>query len=194
MRELPILMAGRFMGAIFEGKKTETRRPTPDPVAYRSGEPYPWYMRNRRGAWDSFKDVETLIKLRSPYQVGDHLYVRETYALIDVDGRQGICYAADYDEEDRAQLSPWRPSIYMPKWAARCWLEVTHVYLERVTDLTLRAALAEGFKIENNEPYDFAVDGLAIANFRKWWQQRYGKDAWSDRRWVFVYQFRRIER
>lgn len=38
----------------------------------------------------------------------------------------------------------WRPSIHLPKWAARLWLRVTDIRVERLQDITEADALAEG--------------------------------------------------
>jgi hypothetical protein len=40
----------------------------------------------------------------------------------------------------------WRPSIHMPKWAARLFLLVTAVQAQRVQDISEEDALAEGIQ------------------------------------------------
>ncbi|MGY3230102.1 hypothetical protein ACVWWJ_001586 [Luteibacter sp. HA06] len=51
-----------------------------------------------------------------------------------------VIYRASWD---RFEIQ-WQPSIHMPKWAARIWLEVTAVRFERLQDITMEQAVAEG--------------------------------------------------
>src|SRR5574344_2023832 len=87
------------------------------------------------------------------YHPGDILYVRETWnsdwcdhAIYRADG--GSAKSAGYTKEPK-----WRPSIHMPKEAARIFLRVTGVRVERLMDITESGAMAEGFsKIEGFQP------------------------------------------
>lgn len=105
-----------------------------------------------------------------PYQPGDILYVRETWAFIPCIGCSGdyarpgsglACYdiqAVEYDDGDdisdgcfvyladcnNPERITWRPSIHMPKAAVRIWLRVTDVRVERLQDITEAGAEAEG--------------------------------------------------
>lgn len=98
---------------------------------------------------------------RPRYWPGDILYVRETWQyaydadendrIIEKTGR--YLYAADgpapyndwimLDGTHRDSM-PWRPSIHMPKEAARLFLRVKNVRVERLHDLTQEDALKEG--------------------------------------------------
>ena len=84
---------------------------------------------------------------KPPYQLGDILYVRETF-YEDVDC---ILYKADNEKltgyrnmRGEDIVVKWRPSIHMPKEAARIWLRVTDVRVERLHDITEDGALREG--------------------------------------------------
>ena len=105
-----------------------------------------------------------------PYQKGDILYVRETWAFMNCINCNGDyrrpendppCYdtqAVEYDDGDsisdgcfiyRAgcrtpERITWRPSIHMPKAAARIFLRVTDVRVERLQDITEAQAVKEG--------------------------------------------------
>lgn len=93
---------------------------------------------------------------------------------------------------DRDMGPHWVPSIHMPKWAARIWLEVTAVRVERLQDATTEQIVAEGITSQLRE-YDAVVDlrqqfevlwdGLAKPGTR-----------WADNPWVWVVEFRQIER
>ena len=99
---------------------------------------------------------------RSPYQPGYILYVRETWQyLYELDGNEQVIedtgkyyYAATdtipfdtYVDENgvKHDHAPWRPSIHMPKEAARIWLKVTDVKVERLQEITEAQTEEEGF-------------------------------------------------
>lgn len=177
MKERPILFSGAMVSAILQGHKQQTRRvvyalqkdrPTlsilqryPPPHSELPPVGYSWGLTNWRNA-----------------KPGDRLWVRETYAIVEVDGTHvSIARAermpagktlADTDGGlESIQVSPetaawaakrvdterWKPSIYMPRWACRLVLEVTAVRVERLQDISEADAIAEG--VERN------CDGLA---------------------------------
>ena len=77
---------------------------------------------------------------RSPYQPGDILYVRETFIQM---AAHTFWYKAD-GKSWMLKALRWKPSIHMPKEAARIWLKVTDVRVERLQDMTDDDAEAEG--------------------------------------------------
>ena len=83
---------------------------------------------------------------RPPYQPGDILYVRETWHK----GLERYIYRADYSDTEKFYRGgkeiemKWHPSIHMPKEAARIWLKVTDVRVERLHEITENGALREG--------------------------------------------------
>lgn len=83
-----------------------------------------------------------------PYQPGDILYVRETW--MDYAGR--TMYRADCDKYRLESLKlaefSWKPSIHMPKKAARIWLRVTDVRVERLNEIDEDGVLDEGFRFK----------------------------------------------
>ena len=93
------------------------------------------------------------------------------------------------------------PSIHMPKWAARVWLEVTGVRFEMVQDISEKDATKEGAKlrwaheIQSVQGNDYFYRLTARIQFKKLWdsineKRGYG---WCKNPWVFMYSFRRIE-
>jgi hypothetical protein len=162
-------------------------------------------------------------KLKCPYQIGDHLWVRETWALIDDTEFGGICYVqykADRPNEkypgdwpaDEAKGNPdapkWKPSIFMPKKYARIWLEVTNVRVERVQDISRNDAMSEGIpqtygeavtqfseKVLKNRCNHIWDNHASVENFQWLWDSINGKKyPWKSNPWVWVYDFKVIEK
>jgi len=82
-----------------------------------------------------------------PYIIGDFLYVRETWSI----DNHNYLYRADFSDADLVKLKKimrWAPSIHMPKEAARIFLRVTDVRVERLQDITGEGCIAEGVVVE----------------------------------------------
>lgn len=79
----------------------------------------------------------------------------------------------------------WQPSIHMPKFAARIWREVVSIRVERVQDITIADAIAEGY--ETNLRWPDPIDW-----FRDLWDSLNAKrgHAWSANDWVWVVSFK----
>ena len=149
---------------------------------------------------------------KMPYQKGDILYVRETWFK----GLKRYMYRADYTDSEKYYQNgeevnmKWKPSIHMPKKAARIWLKVTDVRVERLQDITEEQACMEGTDpwdeacYENNgwhptlsDP-DSGGDPNMIDGFHKLWNStikktdldRYG---WDANPFVWVIEFERCE-
>ncbi|MCG4526931.1 hypothetical protein [Intestinimonas massiliensis (ex Afouda et al. 2020)] len=146
----PILFNTEMVRAILDGRKTVTRRVVkPQPPATS-------VVRKRGCAWDwSFwADCDMGHLMKPPYQPGDTLWVRETWNgdwcdhyIYKADG--GSAKAAGYAADPK-----WRPSIHMPREAARLFLRVTGVRVERLQesffdqgDAPIKALQNEGIDI-----------------------------------------------
>lgn len=81
----------------------------------------------------------------------------------------------------------WKPSIHMPRWASRITLEVTDVRVERIRDISVNDALAEGrcLSTDPDDPEDF----------RNTWNRLNASRGfgWDANPWVWVVGFRRVE-
>jgi len=219
MKERPILFSGPMVRAIIAGAKTQTRR------AVRAGyaqECDAWAYDATRGEWEGgiaadFGRFGLGVWARCPYGVpGDRLWVRETWRLAHPDfhdEREGerlgkpmrdgrwCHYRATYDV-DEGDGSPWKPSIYMPRWASRITLEVTGVRVERLRDISNEDAKAEGMErgefrgqpmhwrnYLTKSPVDWCVDPRK--SFRTLWASINGAKSWDANPWVWVVEFRR---
>lgn len=132
-----------------------------------------------------------------PYQPGDILYVRETWQKVCADcpdktkyeGEHPVCLTCRGDEDYFFKAytdienynGPWKPSIHMPKEAARIFLKVTEVRVERVQDIDDVDAESVGFDGADFKP------GYSRNLFREMWDNLYGN--WSENPWVFVIKF-----
>lgn len=174
MKYIPILFSTKMVIAIIEGRKTMTRR-----IAKKGFESKP------------------------PCKAGDVLWVRETWmpaSFAKLGGtapadwkEQGFCYYAT-DEVHNSDGSPviWRPSIHMPKKAARIFLRVTDVFMQHLSSIKEIHAQWEG--VDPEPPFSFQP---YTRGFIKLWdslipksklkQYGYGADPW-----VWVIMFERI--
>lgn len=88
--------------------------------------------------------------------------------------------------------SKWNPSIFMPKEAARTFLKIVDVSVERLGDIDGGGLKAEG--IDRNQPYR-----AMRMDFRDLWNSTISADqldelGWYANPWVFVYKFQQIGR
>lgn len=202
----PILFNTEMVRAILDGRKSCTRRVVkPQPTA-------------RYGAQC----------IKPPYQPGDILYVRETWERFE-------CWNCDGDERGNCPKEPkksvldktcgcymyratdeisgdakWHPSIHMPKEAARIWLKVTDVRVERLQEITEEGAIREGAEGEECHHTNVGAFGCTDCMNTGWieppqvgfmqiWDStikksdldRYG---WDANPWVWVIEFERCDK
>lgn len=195
--------------AILDGRKTCTRRVLKQPFEVHPN----GYITKPRGN-------ERLCPYIPPYQPGDRLYVRETFAwcpcwycgldaipdacknqvIYDSKKKEHGCYMyrASCEDNEYPSDDTWHPSIHMPKEAARIWLKVTNVRVEQLQDITGQGVLKEGLNshVHPNASY-FDMNQLEM--FENLWNStikksdldRYG---WDANPWVWVIEFERCEK
>lgn len=130
----PILFNTDMVRAILDGRKTCTRRILKHDVETILNSPY-------HKAHPEVEDKQIISKLcQPPYQPGDILYVRETWKK----APNGYYYYEDWQRNDIADITKWKPSIHMPKEAARIWLKVTDVKVERLQEMKPVDVIKEG--------------------------------------------------
>jgi hypothetical protein len=108
--------------------------------------------------------------------------------------KAGLEFDSDgqYHWEPGKAPTRWRPSIFMPKEAARIWLTVTDVRVERLKEITAQDAKAEGMF----EPYIASETGYETemrGQFRDLWDSLNAKHGygWDSDPWVWVVSFKR---
>ena len=198
MMERPIIFSGPMVRAILEGRKTQTRRvmkPQPHPDATLQGIiPRP----NANRACASFAHVDERgvhshsLKVQCPFgRGGDHLWVRESWALCNTIGNNctNIVWRAGPWRNGLEPSVKWRPSIHMPRWASRITLEITGIGVERLQDISEADAQAEGVTESIVLPGD---RGSFVASFGYLWQQIYGAESWDANPWVWVIEFEKL--
>ena len=153
----PILFNTDMVRAILANEKTQTRRivkPNYKDDEYclrvvtnqHTGEKY---LEKLDEDEDPFPNPRFVF---SPYEIGDILWVRETWSTTDKCGLypnwpiDGIHYMYKADDPDcsAAKESRWYPSIHMPKQAARIFLRVKEVRVERLQSITSYGCVKEG--------------------------------------------------
>jgi hypothetical protein len=185
MSDKPIIFSAESVRAILDGRKTMTRRvvkPHPDTNGKFSDETV-------RKAWaGGFVDV------KCPYcKPGDRLWVREAWRH---DGH-GYAYRASCLPSYES-LYTWKPSIYMPKEAARILLEVTGVRVERVQEISYDDVLQEGIEQKwtcfNPPTGGYAHENDVLEDFIKLWDSLNSKRGygWDVNPFIWVITFRRI--
>ena len=141
MRVLPILFNTEMVRAILDGRKTCTRRL----VKFLPGENSQWTGYIKDGLMLYNGRNEPCIR-KAPYQLGDILYVRETWCK----GLERYIYRADYSDTEKFYCNgkeiemKWHPSIHMPKEAARIWLKVMDVRVKRLQEMKPVDVIKEG--------------------------------------------------
>lgn len=181
----PIIFSAESVRAIYDGRKTQTRRilkPQPQ---------------------------KCQIHAKCPYGIGELLWVRETFAPCGDAGavwfKAGIPefragretgkwidfpYALDNEIKPPSNLK-WRSPIYMPRWASRITLRVVDVWAERVQNIGHFGAMSEGIT------YDYASPGGGtIMQFAKLWDSINAKRGypWDHNPWVWVVEFEKVQR
>lgn len=191
----PILFNTEMVRALLEGRKTVTRRV----VKFKKGQNPAWsgYIPDGAVLYGS----NNIPAAKAPYQPGDILWVRETWSPVNVRPRRYI-YKADVDRsigEGVGLPLCWHPSIHMPKEAARIFLRVTDVRVERLREITPQQIDAEGCC---EYAYD-AKTGKPAPSGPSWFKIQWGKTikpaeqgtyGWDANPWVWVIAFERISK
>lgn len=216
--ELPILFQTDMVIANLEDRKTKTRRTrgldsiNVDPDFWnRKGDP----KRNTVRLWDSSKEINPnpleiyfgfkdplgeVTYIKSPFgKLGDLLWGKETFT----------CWAGMYQYKANTangdEIGIWRPSIHMPKSAARIWLMVEDIRVERVQEISEEDAIAEGierwvetrmksqpthYKVYTDSDPEALYTSCPKDSFETLWISINGEESWDANPWVWVIRYR----
>lgn len=200
MKIKPILFNTEMVRAILDGRKACTRRLVKLPSYIKQQEDGLYTLYAEGTCYENQYLEEIISYIKQPYQPGDILYVRETWHKYTKRiGKGESCRLAEFygykasvaNSEDAEE--PWKPSIHMPKKAARIWLKVTDVRVERLQDITSEQIGREGVEVEyphvlNGEEKRYAFSTLWNSTIQKSDLDRYG---WNANPWVWVIEFER---
>lgn len=213
MKQRPIIFNTEMVRAIIDGRKTQTRRPAKN-ISFSENGGFVAEVGGKR--WmhglgvDHKSTMQNILKSKYGPNVfkGDQLYVRETFCIgkYEAEDRSPeyggeMLYISQCTSDNNVIFkqhaleigcsildTTWKPSIHMPRSAARIILEVTDIRVERLNDISEQDAKAEGFEYP-------AVPGMgwkfnARHNFLVEWDQIYGNR--SSNPWVWVIEFKVI--
>ena len=207
----PILFNTEMVRAILDGRKTCTRRvvkPQPDEKhTYSLGFVIDSTEKKAVGCFGFGIDEYggSIQYAKPPYKPGDILYVRETWCgwYLPLVGMH-YCYRATEPDGNKRPTSPeydcdvekisWRPSIHMPKEAARIWLKVTNVRVERLQEIPGEDLIKEGIDLFQSNYVRVAFD-----KFTNIWNYTIKKSdlncyGWDANPWVWVIEFERCKK
>lgn len=212
----PILFSGPMVRALLAGTKTQTRRiinPQPPehidslhghalrkraPYAiedYETGAPAGYGFESEDHQW------------RCPYgQPGDRLWVRETWGRqegikvhigdrpnIQIDDHfERVTHRAGRENFAWGMYGPpkWKPSIHMPRTGCRLMLEILEVRVERVQDISVSDAIAEGIEyVGKLVPDRGGFQRGEIVDYSMLWESINGNGSWDANPWVWVVTF-----
>jgi hypothetical protein len=227
MKTRPILFSTPMVQAILQDRKTVTRRTrgleskneNPD-VWHRTGDhqkyTHKWGKNKHPKEFNplkieyGFKHIEwiegdDLAYAGCPYGMpGDLLWVRETFFNTEkvshfplFQNAPKIIYKADTDSFIGDHK--WKPAIHMPQSAARIWLKITSVKVERLNEITNEESIKEGIEPISNS----VITPTHYRNYHrptfimitpKWsfkslWDSINGIDSWHENPWVWAISF-----
>lgn len=212
MAYIPILFNTEMVQAIMDGRKTQTRRLMK--LKYKENEAGFQILTNKHDGKFAYaeyydEDENPTRLITPPCMPGSILWVRETWDNIPVSPgghfRFGgmYYYRADGDIRPEGWQGNWHPSIHMPKEAARIFLRVKDVRVERLKDISVDDCKREGiwddYKTTSEAYHDALVNAAYPKCFAGLWdstikpadRDKYG---WNANPWVWVIEFEKCER
>ena len=141
-------------------------------------------------------------RIRPKYEKDQILWVRETWQY----WQGATIYKADFTKKelDEIKYLTWKPSIFMPRKAARIFLKVKNIKIERIQEITEEDAIAEGIikgkgrwgtihyrlKINGDYQKDKTFD-LAVDAYKYLWDSINNKRGygWEKNPFIYVIDF-----
>lgn len=201
MTDRPILFSAPMVRALLDGTKTQTRRVAKFITEDAAGD---FSAKTSFGGVIGMSEHAVAFHAAyfSPWQIGDRLWVRETWRATERwDGHAPSKIPVGYmpieylaTPAPPREMGKTRAKIHMPRWASRLTLTVTDVRVERLQDISAADAIAEG--IESDEDYWLDYIYPTIRKFvdprdsyRSLWDSINGDGAWEQNPWVVALTF-----
>lgn len=170
----------------------------------------------------TWRKIRGYIEPEPPYRRGDVLYVKEAWKVLAFWGGETpgckVSYRAGGEDKNcpyitrlSAKNPGWHPALQMPKEAARIWVLVTDVRVEKLHDMTDEDALMEGAEgvpcdcLKIGRPYNGCPDCMntgwqepPLLDFMYGWDSKVKKNeeqkkGWEANPWVWVFTFKVID-
>ena len=214
MKETPILFNTEMTKAVLDGRKTQTRRVVTVPWAKgKRVMPYEPYYTESDGElffMDEYGDYHPMLE-KCPYgQVGDRLWVRETWDFRPMGGvlaknrialvgykTDGAVKPVDVPKDCNPKCHKrWRSPIHMFRWASRITLEITAIRVERVQDITVAEIIKEGLHFDLPHAKKKDLGWYYHRPWKELWdsinkKRGYG---WEVNPWCWCVSFKRIDK
>ena len=225
MRQLPALFSTPMVQAILEDRKTMTRRTRGLERVNKCPDEWTITSDTTNKGILFFNKSGFSERMKPQYQVGDHIWIKEEYYAsgywvttgektktgkpekMFVDNTLNVIdqtYFYFDSKPDSFRIDrntvrgSWfkRSSLFMPKKAARIWLECTGVRCERLQDITETDAIAEGILKGESKFMNYHTKKFEFINgkysFYSLWVKKNSEDSYYLNPWVFIYEFKRI--
>lgn len=131
------------------------------------------------GDWQHFKPR---------YQVGEVVYVKETWAYAE---NERIIYKSsesNLSHWEEIIIGKWHSPMMMPEWAARYFIRILDVKVERLQEISEKSCQLEGidYLLGTPETYSFMMQNA----FAQLWNSINPQYPWDSNPWEFAYRFK----
>jgi hypothetical protein len=217
MKERGILYSAPMIMAKLAGTKTQTRRTVGLDAVNVNPNDWEYVFENGKHRFNH-EDGESGGFVTCRYgKPGDILYARETWSrsynsiAAEAAGFSDYIGPAYEYRADNQTSSGWKPSIHMPKKAARIWERITEVRVQRLKDISPGDACDEGIEYDNidweahaggelvadfknytwrDDPnykdYYFPTFASCVDSYRSLWESINGDGSWELNPWVWA--------
>jgi len=204
--EKPIIFKPLMIRAILNGNKTQTRRvmipqPWNNDIIGSTIEGFQTTLNQAKNIWFNENKTGESIDIKWKYMVGDTLWVREKFCNGGSRTEPEYYYFADTlscEYDDPEELT-WKPSIHMPRVAARIFLKVTSVSIQKLQNISEEDAISEGIvhtcPVDCPPPCGGTDCTDYISAYRNLWDSINAKRGypWERNPWVWVINFSRTK-
>lgn len=217
MRLVPIFMNTEMVNAKIAGRKKQTRRLkglerfniNPDAFTLRHDVRVTYANKGILTEFILVSKDGYSNWIKCPYNVGDTLWVRETWAH----GSDSLPYIykagypqnvpSGFDNIPDVSLIKWKPSIHMPREACRLESKISQIKLERLQSISICDCIDEGIEptgcvlkdtfYANYGKEDYGDKLLPYHSFKTLWRSIHGYESWALNPWVWKLEFERTK-